>query len=196
MDTQHLDLSSSLNEMPHSNLEPSPPSKKRPNLELPSSLNERQHSDLDPSPSPRKKLHLIDYANASPKTKDRRVREIGENYHPEAIVRAAIRALKTQGFVNASKALEHIHNDPTELSDVQKFVNDVKKEKISSLISVQKALNHKLDIGMSHREYEKTAAVGNPDCLDQRIWPPLHQLVDESKKLRPEVIFLFQKFFC
>ena len=194
MDTHHLELSSSLNKRLHSDLEPSPSPRKKPNLELSSSLNERPHSDIDPSPSPRIiKPDRIDYAKASSPTKDRRVREIEENYHPEAIVRAAIRALKTQGFVNASKALEHIHNDPTELSDVQKFVNDVKKEKISSLISVQKALNHKLDIGMSHREYEKTAAVGNPDCLDQRIWPPLHQLVDESKKLRPEVIF-FSKF--
>ena len=170
-------------------------------LELSSSLNKRPHSDIDPSPSPRKKTYIvtqkpdrIDYANASPPTKDRRVREIGENYHPEAIVRAAIRALKTQGFVNASKALEHIRNDPTELCDVQKFVNDVKKEKIASLISVQKALNHKLDIGLSHREYEKTAAVGNPDCLDQRIWPPLHKLVEESQELRPKVIFLLQNF--
>ena len=121
--------------------------------------------------------------------KDRRVKEIVETYAPDAIIRAAIRVLKDQGHSNASKALDLIHKDPDELNTVHLFIDSVKKEKIPSLISVPRALAHKLDIGLSSRQYDKTAALGNPECLDQIIWPSGNQLKKESKELRPEVIY-------
>ena len=61
---------------------------------------------------------------------------------------------------------------------------------MTSIISPCRALNHKLEIGLSVRQYEKTAAVGNVDSIDQRIWPPLNHLKKEQEKIRPEVRYL------
>ena len=143
------------------------------------------HSNLHPAKSER-----IDYASASPMTKDRRVLEIIELYHPEAILRAAARVLKKQGHDNASKIVDRLKEDPSNIADVQSFCKEVQKPKgkAPSLISPARALHHKLEIGLSSRQYDKTAALGNHPSLDQKIWPPSNQLKDETKELRPEVI--------
>ena len=143
------------------------------------------HSNLYPAKSER-----IDYASASPMTKDRRVVEIIELYHPEAILRAATRVLKKQGHENASKIVDRLQKDPTNMADIQSFCKEAQKPKgkAPSVISPARALHHKLEIGLSSRQYDKTAALGNPPSLGVIIWPPSNQLKDESKDLRPEVI--------
>ena len=162
-------------------------------LDLSSLQNKRPHPDppdLSEGPSPSKEGRL-DYSKSSTSTKNRRVNEILNKFHPDVIVKAAIRALKEQGHVNASKALEHIKNDPEQLDDVHNFIKTVKKEKVPSVITPCRALQHKLELGLSVRQYEKTAAVGNPNSIDKRIWPPIHQLNKEQENLRPEVTNIY-----
>ena len=150
-------------------------------------------SDQKPSTS---KAARVSYDEASLPTKNRRVLEIVNNYHPDAIIRAAIKVLQNQGHNDASRVLEKIHKDSSDLSQAQSFLNEVSKEKgkVPSVISPVRALHHKLEIGLSTRQYDKTCQVGNPPSIDKVIWPPRNQLENESKKLRPEVIY--KNIFC
>ena len=69
-------------------------------------------------------------------------------------------------------------------------MNKIQKEKgrIPSIISPARALSHVCDIGLSKTQYTKTAALGNPDSLDQKIWPPYCQLGNERAELRPPIV--------
>ena len=157
-----------------------------------SSANKRPHPEMDQNPSTSKKAAgpHFEYEQSSTSTKNRRVLEIVNKFHPDAIIRAAIKVLQNQGHNDASKVLEKIHKDSSNLSQAQSFLNEVSKEKgkVPSVISPVRALHHKLEIGLSTRQYDKTCQVGNPPSIDKVIWPPRNQLEDESKKLRPEVI--------
>ena len=158
-----------------------------------SSANKRPHPESDQNPSPSKKAPgpHFEYEQSSPSTKNRRVLEIVNKFHPDAIIRAAIKVLQNQGHKDASRVLEKIQKDPNDLSHAQSFIEVVSREKgkVPSVISPVRALHHKLEIGLSTRQYDKTCKVGNPPSIDKVIWPPRNQLEDESKKLRPEVIY-------
>jgi hypothetical protein len=156
-----------------------------------SSANKRPHPELDQNPSPSKKAadHHFEYEKSSPSTKNRRVLEIVNNFHPDAILRAAIKVLQNQGHKDASRVLEKIQKDPNDLSHAQSFIDVVSREKgkIPSVITPARALHHKLEIGLSTRQYDKTAKLGNPESIAPIIWPPGNQLKKESDELRPEV---------
>ena len=156
-----------------------------------SSAKKRPHPESDQNPSPSKKAPgpHFEYEQSSPSTKNRRVLEIVKNYHPDAILRAAIKVLQNQGHKDASRVLEKIQQDPNDLSHAQSFIDVVSREKgkMPSVITPARALHHKLEIGLSTRQYEKTVKVGNPESIAQVIWPPGNQLKKESDELRPEV---------
>ena len=147
-------------------------------------------SNLDPTSSPFKAKYPDNFPSASPNTQARRVAKIVEQNHPEAVIRAAIKVFKNHGHSDAAEALKLIQADPVDLKDAQCFLNKIHKEKgrIPSIISPARALNHVCDIGLSKDQYTKTAALGNPDSFDQKIWPPYCQLGNERDKLRPPIV--------
>ena len=146
--------------------------------------------DLVPPPTPTNDQNHFNFSSASPSTQGRHVKKIVEENHPEAVIRAAIKVLKNRGHSHAAEALNLIQADPVELNDVQCFLNKIHKEKgrTPSIISPARALNHVCDIGLSKSQYTKTAELGNPDSLDQKIWPPYCQLGDERAELRPPIV--------
>ena len=146
---------------------------------------------MDPvDTTPTEKPPPLDFPSASPATQARRVAKIVAENHPEAVIRAAIRVLKNHGHTDAAEALKLIQADPVELKDAQCFLNKIHKEKgrSPSIITPARALNHVCDIGLSKTQYTKTAALGNPDSLDQKIWPPYCQLGEERAALRPPIV--------
>ena len=151
----------------------------------------RPNPDPQPCPTPVKvqKTETVDYSSASPATKDRKVKKLVKDNHPDAIIRAAIKALKDQGHSNASEALRLIHSDPDDLNSVRSFLNKIHKGKgkLPSIITPSEALNFVCELGLSKNQYTKTVALGNPDCIDQDIWPKQCQLGKERAELRPSI---------
>ena len=149
----------------------------------------RPNPDSVPCQTP-EKVPKLDYESASPSTKKRWVGKIVEDNHPDTIIKAAIKVLRDQGHSNASEVLKLIHGDPDDLSNVQSFLNKIHKEKVKvrSIITPSQALDFTCDLGLSKSQYEKLVVTGNPDSIDQDIWPKYCSLDKEKAELRPEII--------
>ena len=161
-------------------------------------LGKRPNSDPVPCPTPEKVTKHDAYSSASPRTKLRHEQKLVNDNHPDAIIKAAIRALKNKGHSDAAEALRLIHASPDDLSDVHSFLNKLHKAKGKqpSIITPARALDHACELGLSKNQYCKTAALGNPDCIDQVIWPPYCQLDKEKEKLRPPIVVTEHDVIC
>ena len=165
---------------PDSNLAPPEPPKTIPD------------SNLAP-PEPSKTIPF------STRTKERRVSNILNDFTHDAIVSAAVRSFKAQGNDNAAGILKLLMEDPDDVCSVKNYVSKVKqkdegkgkgkgKGRSPTIITPNEALAHKHELRLSRNQYSKIADWGNPDVLDEKVWPPHSQLDEVAKKRRPEVV--------
>ena len=206
------DVSPDPEQAPAANLDPASMPVGNPNPILDSNLVPPELPETNPDsnlvpPEPPKTIPDSNLAPPEPsktipssqRTKDRRVSNILNDFTHDAIVSAAVRSFKAQGNDNAAGILKLLMEDPDDLGSVKNFVSKVKqkdegkgkgkgKGRSPTIITPNKALAHKHELRLSRNQYSKIADWGNPESLDEKVWPPHSQLDEVAKKRRPEVV--------